>query len=124
MKSRRVLFFVLAIALGIGAGLVFGWQVMPPRAPQNAPLERLRVDYQTDLVLMAAEQFQNNPDTLLALDQLATISQEDPLTLVGSSLSYARVIGYTQEDLVLIVNLLTQIDPQIYQQWLDGQADY
>jgi hypothetical protein len=122
MKSRRIFFFVLAIILGIAAGLVFGWQVMPPKAPSNAPMDRLRVDYETDLILMTAEYFQGYPDTLLVLDQLAKISPEDPLTLIGNSLSYARQIGYPQSDLLLIEYLLTYIDPKLYQDWLQQQG--
>lgn len=122
MKSRRIFFFTLAIILGIGGGLAFGWLVMPPKAPSNAPMERLRVDYETDLVLMTAEFFEGEPDTLLALDQLAKISPVDPLTLVGNSLSYASQIGYPQTDLQLIEHLLTNIDPALYQEWLQKQG--
>lgn len=122
MKSRRIFFFTLAIVLGIGAGLAFGWLVMPPKAPVDAPMERLRVDYRTDLVLMVAEHFEADSDTLLALDQLNKISAEDPLTQVGISLSYARQIGYPQPDLLLIEKLLTGIDPESYQLWLQHQG--
>ena len=122
MKSRRIFFFTLAIVLGIGAGLAFGWLVMPPKAPSDATMERLRVDYKTDLVLMVAEHFEADPDTLLALDQLNKISTEDPLTQVGISLSYARQIGYPQTDLLLIEKLLTGIDAESYQLWLQQQG--
>ena len=120
MKSRRIFFFILAIVLGIAAGLAFGWLVIPPKSLSNALLHSVRVDYKTDLVLMAAEHFQNDPDTLLALDQLAKVSPEDPLNLIASSLVYARQIGYPQEDLILIENLLSKIDPEVYQQWQQG----
>lgn len=121
MKSRRVFFFVLAILLGIGAGLAFGWLMMPPKAPTNAPIDALRVDYQTDLVLMVAESFSSDPNSEQALDQLAEIDKVDPLTLVGTSLTYAKDIGYLSEDLKLIENLLTGIDPEVYQDWREGR---
>lgn len=117
MKSRRVLFFALAIALGIGAGLAFGWLIMPPKAPSNAAMRHLRVDYQTDLVLMVAESFAGDANSELALDQLAEIAKMDPITLVGVSLGYAREVGYQNNDIQLIENLLTGIDPNVYQVW-------
>ena len=117
MKSKRLVFSFLTILLGIVAGLAFGWLAMLPKAAQNADLERLRVDYQTDLVLMLAESFQKEPDSLFTLNELAKISGEDPLTFIENSLVYAQKVGYPQEDVDLIINLLTQIDPQIYQNW-------
>lgn len=123
MKSRRILFFLLAIALGIGAGLAFGWMIMPPKAPVNAPMKDLRVDYKTDLVLMVAESFANHPDSEQALDQLNEIDPGDPLTLTGASLSYAKEIGYPPADLKLIENLLTNIDLEVYKQWKLGKGD-
>lgn len=122
MKARRVFFFSLAIALGIGAGLAFGWLMMPPKAPSNAPMADLRVDYQTDLVLMIAESFASNPDSEQALSQLAEISESDPLTQIGTSLTYAKTIGYPEDDLRLIENLLTRIDPAVYQDWQETQG--
>lgn len=118
MKSRRLVFFLLTILLGIVAGLAFGWLAMPPKAAQDADMERLRVDYQTDLVLMLAESFQKEPDILFTLDELAKISDEDPLTFIGKSVFYAQKVGYPQEDVDLIMNLLlSEIDPQVYQNW-------
>jgi len=111
------LFFALAIALGIGAGLAFGWLIMPPKAPSNAAMTHLRVDYQTDLVLMVAESFAGDANSELALDQLAEIAEMDPITLVGVSLGYAREVGYQSADIKLIENLLTGIDPDVYQAW-------
>lgn len=117
MRSRRIIFFALAIVLGIGAGLAFGWLIMPPKAPSDAPMKDLRVDYQTDLVLMVAESFAGNADSELALNQLAEIAKTDPLSLIGISLSYAQEVGYLSHDVQLIKNLLTGIDPDVYQTW-------
>ncbi len=79
MKSRRIFFFTLVIILGIAAGLAFGWLVMPPKAPNNAPMERLRVDYETDLVLMTAEYFQGDPGHLACTDPVAKDQTGRPL---------------------------------------------
>ena len=54
-RGLRVFFFFLAILLGVGIGLAFGWLVMPAAAPTNASLNQLRADYKTDLTLMIAE---------------------------------------------------------------------
>jgi hypothetical protein len=119
MRPRRFGFFFLTILIGIGAGLAFGWLVMPPKPAQNANFERLRVDYQTDLVLMLAEAFQKEADSLFTLSELAKISQADPMTLIGNSLYYAQQVGYPQEDLALFSNLLTGIDLLVYQEWIE-----
>mgnify|MGYP000856949701 CR=1 FL=1 len=122
MQARRIFFFTLSILLGIGAGLLFGWRMMPPKAPVDAPMTSLRADFKTDLVLMTAEFYQNNPDTFLVLDELAKISPEDPISLIGTSLTYAKEIGYPLKDQQLLENLLTHIDLELYQEWKDKRG--
>jgi len=117
MKTRRFTFFFLAILVGVGAGLVFGWTMMPPDAPKNAPLASLRADFKTDLVLMVAEDFQTEPDSMQALTQLDKLDESDPITLLGNSIQYAKAISYPEEDLKLMRDLLTSIDAEIYLQW-------
>ena len=117
MKTRRFIFFFHAILIGVGAGLAFGWIMMPPAAPINAPLGSLRADFKTDLVLMVAEDFQIEPDSMAALTQLDKLDESDPITLLGNSIQYAQTIGYPEEDLSLMRNLLNSIDAEIYLQW-------
>ena len=117
MKTRRFIFFFLAILVGVGAGLAFGWMMMPPAAPRNAPLASLRADFKTDLVLMVAEEFQTAPDSMQALTQLDKLDESDPITLLGNSIQYAQAIGYPEEDLKLMQDLLNSMDAEIYLQW-------
>lgn len=92
---------------------------MPPAAPTDAPLASLRTDFKTDLVLMVAEEFQIEPDSMQALTQLDRLDESDPITLLGNSIQYAQGIGYPEEDLKLMQNLLNSIDAEIYLQWND-----
>ena len=117
MKTRRFLFFFLAILVGAGAGLAFGWTMVPPAAPKDAPLASLRTDFTTDLVLMVAEDFQTEPVPMQALTQLARLGKGDPITVLGNSIQYAQAIAYPEEDLVLMQNLLNGIDADVYLQW-------
>ena len=95
---------------------------MPPAAPTNAPLGSLRADFKTDLVLMVAEDFQTEPDSMQALTQLDNLDDTDPITLLGNSIQYARGIGYPEEDLNLMRSLLNSIDAEIYLQWNDTRV--
>jgi hypothetical protein len=122
MKTRRFIFFFLAILVGVGAGLAFGWMMMPPAAPKDAPLASLRADFKADLVLMVAEDFQTDPDSMQALTQLDRLDEGDPITLLGNSLQYAQAIGYPEEDLNLMRNLLNDIDAEIYLQWIETRV--
>ena len=117
MKTRRFIFFFLAILIGVGAGLAFGWMMMPPAAPTNAPLGSLRADFKTDMVLMVAEDFQTEPNAMQALERLDKLDEGDPITLLGNSIQYAQGIGFPEEDLKLMQDLLNSIDAEIYLQW-------
>ena len=121
-RGLRVFFFFLAILLGVGIGLAFGWLVMPAAAPRNASLNQLRADYKTDLTLMIAESYAQNRDLPAALDSLARIEPADPYSLLVNAVNYARGIGYQESDLNLIKALIDAIDPAAYQEWLGGRS--
>ena len=115
-KGTRVLLFIVMIAVGAGAGLAYGWLLKPAAAPQEADLSRLRADFKTDLVLMAAEQFAETQDPLLALDELAKVEPKDPYALLENAINYAQGVGYQPEDLAKMQALIEAIDPAIYRQ--------
>ena len=117
MKTRRLIFFFLAILVGVGAGLAIGWMLMPPTGPSDAPISNLRTDFKTDLVLMVAEDFQSEANAMEALTQLDKLDSGDPITLLGKSIQYAKAIGYPEEDLILMQDLLNGIDAEVYLQW-------
>jgi hypothetical protein len=116
-KSTRVLLFILMIAVGAGAGLAYGWLLKPAAAPQEADLSRLRADFKTDWVLMAAEQFAETQDPLLALDELAKVEPKDPYALLVNAINYAQGVGYQPEDLAKMQALIKALDPATYRQW-------
>jgi hypothetical protein len=122
-KSTRVLLFILMIAVGAGAGLAYGWLLKPAAAPQEADLSRLRADFKTDLVLMAAEQFAETQDPLLALDELAKVEPKNPYSLMVNAINYAQEVGYQPEDLAKMQALIEAIDPAIYRQWEASHND-
>ena len=122
-KGTRVLLFIVMIAVGTGAGLAYGWLLKPAASPQEADLSRLRADFKTDWVLMAAEQFAKTQDLLLALDELAKVEPKDPYALLVNAINYAQGVGYQPEDLAKMQALIEAIDPAIYRQWETSHND-
>jgi hypothetical protein len=66
---------------------------------------------------MVAEEFQTFPNSMQALTQLDKLDESDPITLLGNSIQYAQEIGYPEEDLKLMQDLLNSMDAEIYLQW-------
>jgi len=94
---------------------------------RRLPRERLtcrvlRSDFKTDLVLMAAEQFAETQDPLLALDELAKVEPKDPYALLVNALNYAQGVGYSAEDLAKMQALIKAIDPATYREWQSGSS--
>lgn len=100
--------FLLAIAVGIGLGLLYGWVINPVEYTDTAP-NTLRIDYKTDYVLMVAEAYQTENDLPLALRRLALLGAEPPQQMVQQALLFARQAGYLEADLVKMENLLTAL---------------
>lgn len=105
---RRWIFFILMIALGLGAGLAFGWEVWP-LAHRDASPDTLDRAYQTDFVLMTAELYHSDGDLVLAQARLAYLGEQDPLALLDTALAYAEVHQYAPGDLQLMRTLAEAI---------------
>ncbi len=107
-RTNRWFFFFMMVILGIGAGLLLGWEVCPP-APRNTRPDTLSTAYQADIVLMIAELYHSEGDAVLAQTRLAFLGEQDPVGLMDSALSYAEAHQYTPTDLQLMQALAEAI---------------
>jgi hypothetical protein len=98
--SRWIKFF-LVMALGIAAGLLYGWFVNPVEYIDIAPVS-LREDYKTDFVLMTAEAYQVDHDLGSAVRRLAQLGDAPPSEIVAAAIAFALENGYTPPDLALM----------------------
>jgi hypothetical protein len=108
LKKRRFIGFILAIALGLSAGLMYGWMVAP-KQPANTMLASLRSDYKTDLVLMVAEAYPESTDVPGAISVLRQLNPSDPLKAVDEALVNAQSYNYSNAELQLLANLEIRI---------------
>lgn len=103
--------FVLAILLGIIAGLLYGWQFNPVKYVNTTP-DSLGVDYKTDYVLMVSEVYTTEADLDLAARRLALLGGASPQESVNQAILFAEGHGYTDADVSTIRKLLA--DLQLY----------
>ena len=101
----RWLLIIIALALGIALGLVYGWMINPVQYTDVTP-DALRIDYRTDYVLMVAEAFRAEQDPALAARRLAVLGSEPPSVIATEAYDFARQMnGYPSDDLALIQEL-------------------
>ena len=100
----RRLWFILAIILGVSAGLAYGWVINPVSYVNTSP-DTLRDDYKTDYVLMVAETYHADGDTAGAARRLAFLGSTPPVQLVQQAIIYATQAGYAASDIDLMVRL-------------------
>ena len=108
MSSNRWIFILLALILGGGIGLAYGWYVDPVDFFDLTP-DTLRADYQADYVLMTAEAYSVEPDPGLAARRLAIFGTKSPAAISADGLTYARANGFSDEDIALIQELVTAL---------------
>jgi hypothetical protein len=106
MTSSNWIKIVIAAAIGIALGLVYGWVISPVQYTDATP-NILRTDYKADYVLMVAEAFQNNQDAETAARRLAILGSETPADIASSALDYATKNGFTQNEILQLQGLLT-----------------
>lgn len=101
---RRWFPLLLAIAIGVALGLVYGWIISPVKFVDTTPAS-LRTDYKTDYVLMVAESYHADQNADLAARRLAIFGGEAPDTIASQALQFGRQAGYTSDDLALLQEL-------------------
>ncbi len=111
--ARRV-WFILAIILGVAAGLGYGWMINPVKYVDTSP-DTLRVDYKTDYVLMVAEAYHSDGNLALAAQRLAFLGNTAPLDLVQQAIVIANQADYSPGDVDLMIRL-----SQVLETWIPG----
>jgi hypothetical protein len=101
--TRWILFFI-SVAIGIAAGLYYGWVINPVRYEDTTP-DTLRADYKADFVLMTAEAYQKDGDLGAAARRLALLGDTRPQESVATAALFAAKAGYEETDLGLIQKL-------------------
>jgi len=100
--------FLVAILIGIGLGLIYGWLINPVEYVDTSPTT-LRIDYKTDYVLMVAESFQKEGDLALVAYRLALLGDTPPIEMVHQAILFAQKAGYTEADLTLMQELMDSL---------------
>lgn len=108
----RWTYVILAVLLGIGLGLIYGWVINPVKFVDTTPAS-LREDYRTDYVLMVAEAFQSDQNAEIATRRLAIFGSDPPATIASRALQYAQKIGYSPNDISLLQNLIKAVQAYV-----------
>lgn len=95
---------LIAAALGILAGLIFGWKISPVEYVDTTP-DTLRADYRADYVLMVAEAYQTEQDPGLAAQHLAMLGSDPPNEIALQAYNYILMAGYSKIDLDRLYDL-------------------
>lgn len=101
--------FLLAIAFGAAAGIAYGWLLAP--APATAtPASQLRIDYQSDVVLMVAEAYAADQNLAAAIDRLSLLKQPQVAEEIQQALNFGERYGYSDTDLQKMRALLAAVE--------------
>ena len=101
---QRYSYFLVAIMLGLLAGLYYGWVVNPVEGLQTNS-DVLRQDYFSDYVLMVAEIYQSEQNSDLAIGRLDFLKSENPLHAISKALTFSSEEEYPAKDIELITDL-------------------
>ncbi len=111
-RMPRWLNILLALAIGIGLGLLYGWVIDPIQYVDLTP-DTLRADYRADYVLMVAEAYQSERDAETAARRLAIFGSQPPAEIAAPALQFGRENGFSQTELILLEDLVQAM--QTYQ---------
>jgi hypothetical protein len=112
MTTRRWIFFLIVLALGLGLGLFYALVLSPVQYVDTTP-GTLRLDYRADYTLMVAEVFRSDQNIDVAARRLALLSSQPPAEIAQQALNFAQQNGYTSDDVALLQNLTAAL--QVWQ---------
>ena len=78
---KRLLWFIVGIACGIGLALIIGWELLPVQRANSSPA-MLRRDYQEEYLRLIAAAYQVDGDLSLAQQRLAALRPDATAFLV------------------------------------------
>ena len=107
-SMSRWFFFLVAISIGVGLGLLIGWFFFPVQYVDTSP-DTLRVDYKSDYVLMVAEAYSVESDLQAALRRLALLGSQPPAEIVREAILFAERQGYPDFDVALMQSLASAL---------------
>ncbi len=108
MLGRWIRFFI-AIAFGAAAGIGYGWVLAPSPTAENQA-SALRIDYQSDIVLMVAEAYAVDQNMALAVGRLSFLQRAQPVELIQRAVNFGERYGYSDADLQKMRALLTAVE--------------
>lgn len=108
MKSQWIVLAIAGLIIGIFSGLVYGWLVDPVQYVDTSP-NSLRIDYQTDIVLMAATIYSQEHDIQLASERLSLFGGSDLGSLLRECLDYAERMHFSTQDITYIKLLIEAV---------------
>ncbi|MDD5368289.1 MAG: hypothetical protein PHQ40_04335 [Anaerolineaceae bacterium] len=100
----RLASFLIALGIGLAAGLVYGWVINPARQAELSP-DALRMDYKADFVLMAAQIYAADHNLERAASQIAALGQSSPALMAQKAVLWGSQANYAPGDLKLMANL-------------------
>ena len=100
--------FSIAILIGVGLGLLYGWVIKPVDYVDTSP-DTLRIDYKTDYILMVAEAFEGDGDLHLAVRRIAVLGGTSPVEMIYEAILFAEKAGYADADLATMQTLLSAL---------------
>lgn len=105
---KHWVWILLALAAGIGLGLLYGWIIDPVEFTDLTP-DTLRADYRADYILMVAEAYQAEKDADLAARRLAIFGSDSPADIAASALPIGRENGFGASEISAIEDLVAAL---------------
>ena len=105
---KRWAWIFIALAAGIGLGLLYGWVIDPIKFVDLTP-DTLRADYRADYILMVAEAYQTEKDADLAARRLAIFGSDSPADIAAQALPFGRENGFSASEMSALEELVAAL---------------